>query len=141
MSQLNQILDGKKILIYHINSRVPLRRENDLDGTNIDVIYGNGVLSKVLHKIKEGEVEILVTIGIPLETVKLIEVAINKSHEYVVLIQHQLKGHETRESFLADLKLKVLSAEGGASYRINESDTPVLSLNPGEVEKTKLILD
>jgi hypothetical protein len=134
----NQFLDGKKILIYHINSRVPLRRDNDLDGTSICVISGNGVLNQVLKKIKEGEIEILVAIGIATETVKLIQVAIDKGQAYILLIQHELKGGETRESFLRDIESKVLLAEGGASYRMNHSDQPILSLNPGEVEKSKL---
>jgi hypothetical protein len=141
MSQPNQFFNGKKILIYHINSRIPLRRDNDLDGTCITVINGNGLLSKVIAKIKEGEVEILVTIGIELKTVKLIEVAISKSPSYIVLIQHELKGNETRDSFLADLELKVLQEEGGISYRIDRSDNPVLSLNPGEIERANSKLD
>lgn len=137
MSQFNQFLNGKKILIYHINSKLPLRRDNDLDGTNISVINGNGLLSKVLAKIKEGEIEILVTIGIESKTVKLIEVAISKSHSYIVLIQHELKGNETRQTLLADLESRVLQEEGGGSYRIDQSEDPILYLNPGEIERIK----
>ena len=134
MAQFSDFLNGKKILIYHINSRVPLRRDQDLDGINISVINGNGVLNKVLKQIKDAEVNILVTIGIPIETVKLIEVAINKSQEYIILINHELKGNETRESFLGDLESMVMLAEGGSAYRINQIHEPILSLNPGEAE-------
>ncbi|AFY74866.1 hypothetical protein Syn7502_02941 [Synechococcus sp. PCC 7502] len=141
MSQSHQFLDNRKIVVYHINSKVPLRRSSDLEGTNISVINGNGVLNQVLKRIKEGDVEVLITIDIPRETVKLIEVAIDKSHHYILLIQHELKGHETRESFLTEIESKVLVAEGGTSYRINYSDEPVLSLDPGELERRKLKLD
>ena len=134
MQQFDNFLNGRKILIYHINSRVPLRRDQDLVGTNINVISGNGVLNKVLKQIKEAEVEVLVTIGIPPETVKLIEVAINKSQEYVILINHELKEYESRESFLIDLESIVLLSEGDSAYRINQTHGPVLSLNPGKVE-------
>ena len=141
MSQSNQFLNNKKILIYHINSRLPLRRDDDLDGTNISVINGNGLLSKVLAKIKEGEIEILVVIGIEPKTVKLIEVAISKSHSYIVLIQHELKGNETRQSLLADFESKMLQEEGGGAYRIGRSEDPILHLNPGEIERMKSKLD
>jgi len=141
MQQTHEILNGKKILIYHINAKIPLRRSNDLEKTTISIINGNGVLSQVLKKIKDGEVEILVTIGIDPATVKLLQVAIDKSRDYIVLIEHESKDHETRDAFLADLASKLLEAEGGASYRVNVSDSPVLSLNLGESERAKLKLD
>jgi len=135
MPNYKQFLDGKKILVYHIDARVPLRRSNDLEGTSISLISGNGVLNKVLKEIKEGKVEVLVTIGIPCETVKLIEVAIRKSQEDIALIEYVLKGNETRDGFLANLEAQLLSLEGGAAYRINHSAEPLLFLNPGEVER------
>ncbi len=141
MPQTHEILNDKKILIYHINTKIPLRRNNDLDGTTISIINGNGVLSQVLKKIKDREVEILVTIGIEPATVKLLQVAIDKSQDYIVLIEHESKDYETRDAFLADLSSKLLEAEGGASYRINVIDGPVLSLNLGESERAKLELD
>lgn len=141
MSKSIEILNGKKILIYHINSKLPLRRNNDLECTTISIINGNGVLSQVLKKIKEGEVEILVTIGIEPETVKLLQVAIDKCQDYIVLIEYILKDGETRDSFLVDLATKLIAAEGGASYRLDVIDGPVLSLDPGEAEREKLDQD